>query len=106
MRAGITQLEKYEAQKRKTNSELELKALVKQYAIVLSFFQKWETRGVRSVGELTRELRADHLSRESDKLEWLREQIESRVIGLDWQQFKTNWCEPESIPRPLHRASL
>ena len=43
-----TELDAYHTAKRKSNSQLELDALVKQYALALSFFDRWKKRGVTS----------------------------------------------------------
>ena len=42
--------------KRKSNSQLELDALVKQYALALSFFKKWKSRGVESAAAMRTKL--------------------------------------------------
>ncbi|KAL3911911.1 MAG: hypothetical protein SGPRY_008518, partial [Prymnesium sp.] len=59
------ELDSFRASRQKSNSELELESLVKQFALALSFFDRY-------------------------KLDWLCEQIEMRVIGLSWIEFKTN----------------
>lgn len=74
---------------RKTNSQLELESLIKQFALALSFFDRYTQRGVTSVGDLNRELRS--LKSDQEKLDWLREQIEMRVIGFGWVEYKTQW---------------
>ena len=75
--------------RRKTNSQLELEALVKQYALALSFYDRWKERGVVDVPAMEVGL-AECVSAQ-DKLDWLREQIEMRVIGLGFIEFKTPW---------------
>ena len=35
---------------------------------------------------------SDARKREQLKLDWLREQINMRVIGFSWTEFKTPWC--------------
>ena len=86
-------LDEYHAQKRKTNSQLELEALVKQYALALSFFDRWKSQGVEfydASGHYVPDLRLASMSNQ-EKLDWLREQIEMRVIGLGFVEFKTPW---------------
>ena len=96
-RAHHTELDAYHAAKRKSNSQLELDALVKQYALALSFFDRWKKRGVASPQEMREKLQA--ISTNQLKLDWLREQIEMRVIGLGFDEFKPAWSssKDESI---------
>jgi hypothetical protein len=47
-RAHHAELDAYHTQRRKTNAEIELMALIKQYALALSFFDRWKERGVAS----------------------------------------------------------
>ena len=79
----------YVTAKRKSNSQLELDALVKMYALALSFFKRWQQRGVASL-EATKEELAGIESNQK-KLDWLREQIEMRTIGLGFDEFKPAW---------------
>lgn len=48
-----------------------------------------QQRGVKSAVEMADELRK--LSSTQDKLDWLREQIEMRVMGLCWVEFRAHW---------------
>ena len=66
----------------------------------MSFFERWQERGVRSVAQITAGLRKlDAATTEPDdvrsatqaKLDWLREQIEMRTRGLQWIDFKAKW---------------
>ena len=95
-RADHAEHDAYITQKRKSNSQLELDALVKQYAFALSFFKKWKSRGVESAAAMRTKL-SDIASGESDErkrtqaqLDYLRLQIQMRVIGLGFD-FKTPW---------------
>ena len=88
----------YVTAKRKSNSQLELDALVKQYALALSFFKRWKARGVPDVYKMQEALNALALKHETDErkqtqaqLDYLREQIEMRVIGLGFVEYKTPW---------------
>ena len=83
------ELDEFRKMRRKSNTELELESLIKQYALALSFFDRYKKRGVTSVTELRRELAT--LASDQLRLDWLREQIEMRVVGLGWIEFKTQW---------------
>ena len=88
-RADHAELDAYHTAKRKSNSQLELDALVKQYALALSFFDRWKKRGVGSPEEMRQKLQG--IETNQSKLDWLREQIEMRVIGLGFDEFKPAW---------------
>jgi hypothetical protein len=89
------ELDDYHAAKRKSNSQLELDALVKRYALALSFFDRWLKRGVQSP-EVAKE-KIDAMDKTQDKLDWLREQIEMRVIGLGFEEFKPAWSSSKVL---------
>ena len=88
-RADHAEHDTYVTQKRKSNSQLELDALVKRYALALSFFDRWRKRGVADVAAMTTALNA--LANDQLKLNYLREQIEMRVIGLGFVDFTPKW---------------
>lgn len=80
-------------ERRRINERDELDALFTRYALALSFFQRWQKRGVETASAIAAELRqfgGDGV-REQDKLNWLREQIEMRTIGMSWTQFQGKW---------------
>ena len=83
------ELDAYHAAKRKSASQLELDALVKMYALALSFFDRWRKRGVADVEAMEVALRG--IETNQKKLDWLREQIEMRVIGLGFDEYKAAW---------------
>eukprot|EP00966_Prymnesium_polylepis_P259720 5999344-Prymnesium_polylepis.1 len=83
------ELDAFRVVRRKSNSELELESLIKQYALGLSFFDRYQQRGVKSVGAMQQAL--DGLCSDQAQLDWLREQIEMRVVGLGWVEFKSPW---------------
>jgi hypothetical protein len=91
------ELDEYHALRRKTNSQLELDALIKQYALALSFFDRWKQRGVESVSAMEAALaeiaesEPEPRRRSQLQLDYLREQIEMRVIGLGFSEFKPAW---------------
>jgi hypothetical protein len=87
-RADHKELAAYHTHRRKTNSQLELEALIKQYALALSFFDRWKKRGV-ALDKLEDAL--GKIETSQLKLDYLREQIEMRVIGLGFIEFKTPW---------------
>lgn len=74
---------------RKTNSQLELEALIKNFALAMSFFDRYKQRGVRSVSEISTHLQ--RLPSTQLQLDWLREQLEMRTIGLGWIEFRSKW---------------
>jgi hypothetical protein len=76
----------YHVHRRKTNSQQEL---VKRYALALSFFDRWRQRGVESVAAMRVAL--SEIATDQLKLDYLREQIEMRVIGLGFDEFKLAW---------------
>ena len=88
------ELNEYHALRRKTNSQLELEALVQRYALALSFFEQWESSGVSYENmetELAEQVGRDAKETTQLQLNWLRLQIEMRVIGLGFVEFATPW---------------
>lgn len=57
-RADHRALDDYHKARRKTNEQEELDALFTQYALALSFFERWQKRGVRLAGEITQVINA------------------------------------------------
>mmetsp|Transcript_23231 Transcript_23231/g.78393 ORF Transcript_23231/g.78393 Transcript_23231/m.78393 type:complete len:298 (+) Transcript_23231:166-1059(+) len=100
-RAVNAQYTAYVKAKAKTASQEELKALVTEWAYGMSFFERWQERGVRSVAQLNTGLRGICACRapacrsgctaNQAKLDWLREQIEMRTRGLQWVEFAARW---------------
>ena len=100
-RADNAQYAAYVKAKAKTASQEELKALVTEWAYGMSFFERWQERGVRSVAQLNAGLRSICACRapacrsgctaNQAKLDWLREQIEMRTRGLQWVEFAARW---------------
>ena len=91
----------YVKAKVKSSSEQQLRNLLTEFGYVLSFFDRWKERGVRTVGEMTRKLKEldppagatmqQRRKATQEKLDWLREQIDMRTRGLQWVEFKTAW---------------
>ena len=57
----------YVEEKRKSNSQLELDALVKEYALAITFFKQWQRDGVADAAAMRRALAA--LPKDQDKLD-------------------------------------
>ena len=93
--AHNTEVAAYVKSKAKTSSEIELQELITEWAYGMSFFERWQERGVRSVREISAgigKLTADTDAQLTQvKLDWLREQIEMRTRGLQWVDFATRW---------------
>ena len=79
----------YVKAKVRTASDEELAALITEYGYSLSFFARWQSRGVRSEAHL--DSKVSEISNPQDRLDWLREQIEMRTRGLQWTEFATKW---------------
>ena len=96
----------YVTAKRKSNSQLELDALVKQYALAITFFKQWKKQGVESVADMTAALRG--IEKTQDKLDYLRKQIDMRVIGLGFVEFKTPWSssKDDTVGTVAHLSQL
>ena len=88
-RSHHASLDAYHARRRKTNAEIELAALTKQYALALSFYDRWKTQSLHSAADVDAALHK--IGTNQQKLDYLRENIEMRVIGLGFDEFKTKW---------------
>ena len=88
-RAHHAEFDRYQAAKRASNSQLELDALVKMYALALSFYDRWKQRGVASAEAARVAVAA--IGTTQLQLDYLREQIEMRVIGLGFDEYKAAW---------------
>ena len=66
-----------------------LNATVNAYAYNKELFARWEAQGARNKPAVVAALATRPA--EAQKLEWLRLQIEMRVLGLGWSQFATRW---------------
>ena len=71
-----------------------LNKAVEHYAYAKECFEAWETQRATSQAEIAAAL-VDEASGKSKpeaaQLEWLRYQIEMRVLGLGWTQYQTRW---------------
>ena len=65
-----------------------LNATVDAYAYNNELFQRWTSQGVITTNEVKAHLKDRP---EAQQLEWLRLQIEMRVLGLGWSKFATRW---------------
>ena len=101
--ADHKELDEYHVHRRKTNSQIELDALIKEYGYALSFFDRWQERGVADASAMRTALAtfendpvvtaikgaADRQRKLNQlKLDYLREQIEMRVRGLGFVEFR------------------
>ena len=71
-----------------------LNSAVEHYAYAKECFQAWQTQRAKTKTEIAAALvdEASGKSKpEATQLEWLRYQIEMRVLGLGWTQFQTRW---------------
>jgi superoxide dismutase len=83
-----------------------LNAAVEHYAYALELFKAWEAQRAKSSKEVNSALEAR--KSEAEKLEFLRKQIEMRVLGLGWTQFATRWSSQadEKIGTAAHLTAL
>lgn len=83
-----------------------LNAAVEHYAYALELFKAWEAQRAKSSKEVISALAAR--KSEAEKLEFLRKQIEMRVLGLGWTQFATRWSSQadEKIGTAAHLTAL
>ena len=82
-------LQQYHKERRKRNEADELTALFTRYALALSYFERWQRHGVKSMQEVRYELA--NLDRVQHQLDWLRDQIDMRSVGLSWVDFAGQW---------------
>ena len=85
-RADHSEHDAYITAKRKSNSQLELDALVKEYALAITFFKQWKRAGVADAASMRLALAA--LANNQERLDYLRLQIEMRVRGLGFAEFR------------------
>ncbi|KAL1511676.1 hypothetical protein AB1Y20_004966 [Prymnesium parvum] len=94
-RADNAEVAAYVKAKVRSNSEEELQALITEWGYGLSFFERWQQRGVRLASEVSSALRVlekeDKRKQRQDQLDWRREQVEMRTRGLRWVEFQTHW---------------
>jgi len=65
-----------------------LHSAVDNYVYAIELFDAWTASRAKSKTEVQQVLRGKH---EAQQLEYLRKQIEMRVLGLGWTQFATRW---------------
>ena len=65
-----------------------LHAAVDNYVYALELFDAWAASRAKSKSEVEQVLRGKP---EAQQLEWLRKQIEMRVLGLGWTRYATRW---------------
>ena len=85
-RADHAEHDDYVEAKRKSNSQLELDALVKEYALAITFFKKWKRDGVADAAAMRAALAS--MPNDQARLDYLRLHIEMRVRGLGFVEFR------------------
>ena len=80
--------EEARAERREQKAQEALKQAISKYAYAVELFSSWQAQGAQTQREVEAFLRGKP---EVQKLEFLRKQIEMRVIGLGWEQFATSW---------------
>ena len=65
-----------------------LHSAVDNYVYAIELFDAWTASRAKSKTEVQQVLRGKP---EAQQLEYLRKQIEMRVLGLGWTQFATRW---------------
>ena len=65
-----------------------LNAAVEHYAYAQELFDAWTQQGAKSKREVESVIKDKP---EAQQLEFLRKQIEMRVLGLGWDQYSTRW---------------
>ena len=87
-RAALLAHDEAKLARREERVQSMLDAAVEHYAYALELFNAWEAQGVKTKAEVDRFLAGKP---EAQKLEFLRKQIEMRVLGLGWDKFATRW---------------
>ena len=74
-------------------------------AYAMELFDSWEANGARTKANVEAALKGHS---EAAQLEYLRRQIEMRVLGLGWTQFATRWSSQadERIGTVAHLKAL
>lgn len=88
---GAAALTAHDEDKLRRREERLADALVKvvdQYAYAKELYAAWQAGGASSKEQVTKYLRGKP---ETEQLEYLRKQIEMRVLGLGWTQYATRW---------------
>jgi len=71
-----------------------LNAAVDQYAYAKELFEQWQAQGAKDAKEIDSVITGKP---EAQQLEYLRLQIEMRVLGLGWTQYATRWSSKSDI---------
>jgi hypothetical protein len=70
-----------------------LNRAVEHYAYAKECFEAWQTQRAKTAAQVAKALRdaAGKPKPEAQQLEYLRYQIEMRVLGCGWSQYATRW---------------
>ena len=92
-------------QRREERLKTLLNAAVDHYAYALELFDAWKAQGATSKQQVAKALAGKP---EAQQLEYLRLQIEMRVLGLGWTQYSTRWSSKadERIGTVAHLTAL
>ena len=91
--------------RREDRLEKLLNAAVEHYAYAMELFDAWQAQRAKSKQQVAAALKGKP---EAQQLEYLRLQIEMRVLGLGWTQFATRWSAKadERIGTVKHLTTL
>ena len=81
----------YKKVRREQNQKKQLEALIDKSATMSEYFTLWWHQRKRSMTAVNETLAS--LGSATKKHEFLREQIEMRVLGLGWETFKISWTK-------------
>ena len=93
-RAALLAHDEHKLARREERLTEMLNAAVEHYAYATELFKAWEAQGVKSKVEVERILKDKP---EAQQLEFLRKQIEMRVLGLGWDTFATRWSSQSDV---------
>ena len=93
-RAALVEHDEAKLARREDRLNEMLKVAVDKYAYAKELFAAWEAQGAKSKAEVDRFLNGKS---EALQLEFLRKQIEMRVLGLGWDHFATRWSSQSDV---------
>ena len=104
-RADLTDHDAAKLARREERTITLLNAAIEHYAYAMELFDSWEANGARTKANVEAALKGHS---EAAQLEYLRRQIEMRVLGLGWTQFATRWSSQadERIGTVAHLKAL
>ena len=84
----------HKLQSRQERLQLALDLAVEKYAHAKELFAAWQSQRAESIAEVDAYI---HERPEAQKLEFLRKQIEMRVLGCGMTQFSTQWSSSSDV---------